>query len=124
MFTSDMSWLSPHPANPMAIGQYINNQSPGEVWRNSYWQTSNIRRTLVGNNIVDQSNLIGASPVGAAPTKSSFSTEHQLQWIGQRQLRDRMKKFKFWDLLCLILEVWQYSRNCTFEYENMYKSLH
>ena len=39
-----------------------------------YRETSNIRRTLVGNEIVDHSDLVGASPVGAAPTTSSFST--------------------------------------------------
>ena len=35
-----------------------------------YRQISNVRRTLVDNSIVDHS----ASPVGAAPTRSSFST--------------------------------------------------
>ena len=39
-----------------------------------YRQVSNIRHTLVGNNIVDHSYVVGASPVGAAPTTSSFST--------------------------------------------------
>ena len=39
-----------------------------------YRQVSNIRRTFVGNQIVDHSDVIGASPVGAAPTTSSFST--------------------------------------------------
>ena len=39
-----------------------------------YRKTSNIRRTLVGNEIVDHSDVVGASPVGAAPTTSSFST--------------------------------------------------
>ena len=39
-----------------------------------YHKTSNIRRTLVGNKIVDHSVAVGASPVGAAPTTSSFST--------------------------------------------------
>ena len=39
-----------------------------------YCKTSNISRTLVGNNIVDHSDVVGASPVGAAPTTSSFST--------------------------------------------------
>ena len=39
-----------------------------------YRQISNIRRTLVGNKFVDQSDVVGASPVGAAPTTSSFST--------------------------------------------------
>ena len=37
-------------------------------------KVSNIRRTLVGNKIVDHSDVVGASPVGAAPTTSSFST--------------------------------------------------
>ena len=32
---------------------------------------SNISRTLVDNKIVDHSDVVGASPVGAAPT---FST--------------------------------------------------
>ena len=39
-----------------------------------YRQVSNTRRTLVGNIIVDHSDVVGASPVGAAPTTSSFST--------------------------------------------------
>ena len=39
-----------------------------------YRKISNIRRTLAGNRIVDHSDVVGASPVGAAPTTSSFST--------------------------------------------------
>ena len=39
-----------------------------------YRKTSNISRTLKGNNIVDHSDVDGASPVGAAPTTSSFLT--------------------------------------------------
>ena len=39
----------------------------------TYRKTSNIRHTL-GNEIVDHSDVAGASPVGAAPTTSSFST--------------------------------------------------
>ena len=39
-----------------------------------YRQVSNIRCTLLGNLIVDHSDVVGASPVGAAPTTSSFST--------------------------------------------------
>ena len=48
----------------------ILNQSTDEANR----QVSNISRTLVGNKIVDHSDVVGASPVGAAPTTSSFST--------------------------------------------------
>ena len=42
--------------------------------KNKYRKVSNIRRTLLGNKIVDNSDVVGASPVGAAPTTSSFST--------------------------------------------------
>ena len=38
-----------------------------------YRKFSNIGRTLVGNKIVDHSDVVGASPVGAAPI-TSFST--------------------------------------------------
>ena len=40
----------------------------------TYRQVSNMRRTLVGNKIVNNSDVVGASPVGAAPTTSSLST--------------------------------------------------
>ena len=40
----------------------------------TYRKVSIIRRTLVGNKIVDHSDVVRASPVGAAPTTSSFST--------------------------------------------------
>ena len=38
----------------------------------AYRQTSNIRCTLAVNNLIDHLDLVGASPVGAAPTTSSF----------------------------------------------------
>ena len=44
-----------------------------KLWLN-YRQISNIRHTLIGNKIVDHSDVVGASAVGAAPTTSSFST--------------------------------------------------
>ena len=53
-----------------------------------YRKTYNISRTLVGNKIVDNSDVVGASPAGAAPTTSSFSTEHPFQWIERRQLQE------------------------------------
>ena len=40
----------------------------------TYRQVSNKRRTLVRNKLVDHSDVVGASPVGAAPTSSSWST--------------------------------------------------
>ena len=51
---------------PLSIG------SAGEDTHNR--QVSNKRRTLAGNSIVDHSDVVGAPPVGAAPTTSSFST--------------------------------------------------
>ena len=39
----------------------------------TYHQTSNISCTLVGNKIDDHSDVIRVSPVGTAPTTSSFS---------------------------------------------------
>ena len=38
----------------------------------TYRQTSNISHTLVGNKIVDHSDVVGAWPVAAAPTTYSF----------------------------------------------------
>ena len=40
------------------------------------YKISDIICTLSGNKIVDHSDVVGASPVGAAPTTSSFSTWH------------------------------------------------
>ena len=39
-----------------------------------YRQISNLRHSLVGNKTIDDSDVVGALPVGAAPTTSSFST--------------------------------------------------
>ena len=48
------------------------NQMPGLKIFVYYRKTSNKSRTLLGNKIVDNSDVVGASPVGAAPTTSSF----------------------------------------------------
>ena len=40
----------------------------------TYHQTSNIRHTLVGSENIDPSDVVGASPMGAAPNTSSFWT--------------------------------------------------
>ena len=55
----------------------ISHAYPGFVvhWsRDNYRKVFNIRRTLIDNEIIDHSDVVGASPVGAAPTTSSFST--------------------------------------------------
>ena len=61
-------WINNHVSNTQST--YLNCQWSYDMYR----KTSNIRRTLVGNKIVDHSDVVGASPVGAAPTTSSFST--------------------------------------------------
>ena len=43
-------------------------------YRLDYCHTYNISCTFVGNIVVDHSDVDGASPDGAAPTTSSFST--------------------------------------------------
>ena len=49
-------------------------QSQHQMMWYTYGQTCNISRTLVGNEIVDHSDVVGASPVGAALTTFLFST--------------------------------------------------
>ena len=44
------------------------------LWLKYYRQVSKTRRTLVGNWIVDHPDVVWASPVGAAPTTSSFTS--------------------------------------------------
>ena len=41
--------------------------------------------------IVDHSDVVGAPPVGAAPTSSSFSTEHVASMVGQMKLQDETR---------------------------------
>ena len=49
-------------------------KQPKDGSEKEYRKISNIIRTLVGHKIVDHSDVVGASPVGAAPTTSSLST--------------------------------------------------
>ena len=57
----------------------------------NYRQVSYIRRTLLANKIVDHSDVVAASPVGAAPTTSSFTTKHlaSLDWAKTTARRDK-----------------------------------
>ena len=59
-----------------------------------YRKVSNIRRTLVGNKIVDHSDVVGASP--ELHLHSQLNT--WLQWIGQRQLQDETRSIYVWGL--------------------------
>ena len=60
-------------AKPLRCYELFWHDGPGLV-KTSYRQVSNIRCTLVVNKIVDNSDVVGALPVGAAPTTSSLST--------------------------------------------------
>ena len=51
-----------------------NNTCRGAAMDFTSRQTFDIRRTWVGNEIVHHSDVIGASPVGAATDTSPFST--------------------------------------------------
>ena len=76
-----------------------------------YLRTSNINWTLVGNEIVDHSDVVGASPVHAAPTTfhSRLNTRHQS--IGEDICKMRWETFQCWALVWLILEVWLTTKN-------------
>ena len=77
-------WISQKPVHKSPIDNKSALQKPVHkspidnksalIWAMAYRQVSNIRRTLIGNKIVDNSEVVGASPVGAAPTTSSLST--------------------------------------------------
>ena len=76
LFIEKGNWLLASSCQ-QALGQDAGNlpQALSMLWENlNYHQVSNISRTLVVNKIVDRSDVVGASPVGAAPTTSSFST--------------------------------------------------
>ena len=75
-----------------------------------YRKTSNIRRTSVGNKIVDHSDVVGASPVGAAPSTSSgiLDLTSGFKGFGKDSRKTVRESFKCWDLVRLVLENWRY----------------
>ena len=86
---TSLYWIGGSGHKPEAIKSYPKYVFT-ELSHYYYRQVSNISRTLVGNKIVDHSDVVGASPVGAAPTTSSFSTEHMasLDWAKTTTRRD------------------------------------
>ena len=66
----------------------------------NYRKTSHISRILVGNKIVDISDVVGASPVGAAPTTSSFSTQHLASMDGAKTTSRLYKKHLNFGIRC------------------------
>ena len=67
-----------------------------------YIQTSNISRILVGNKIVDHSDVIGASPVGIAPSTSSFSTDHLASMVWVKTIARWDKKYLSFVIWCTL----------------------
>ena len=63
----------------------------------TYRQTSNIRRALLGNKIVDHLDAVGASPPGGAPTTFPFSNYHLAppDWAKTTARRDE-KHLSLW----------------------------
>ena len=76
-----------------------------------YSRTSNIGRTLVGNKILDHSDVAGHSDAvcPSTPLQPLLHSRRnaRLQWIEQRQLQTRQETFKFQDLLRLTYVVFR-----------------
>ena len=68
-----------------------------------YRQTFNLRRTLVDNMIVDNSDAVGASPDGSNYIFSTYSIAG-FNGLGTDNWKTRWETFKFWNLVRLILE--------------------
>ena len=106
-------WHSQHGRNPFKAGYMHSSEACIShllaPWQECLWncdcKTSNISHTLVGNEIVDHSDVVAASPVSAASTISSFSPYHlaSMDWAKTTARQDA--SFKFWDLVWLILDV-------------------
>ena len=63
-------------------------------------------RTLVGNKIDVHSDVVGASPVGAAPiTSSIYSLTPGFNRLSKDNCKMRRKPCKIWDLVRLVLDI-------------------
>ena len=62
------------PLGALAHNKVLESSEMEVIGNKAYRKTSSISHTLVDNKIVDHSDVVGASPVGAAPNTSSFST--------------------------------------------------
>ena len=78
--------------------------------RMSYHQTFDMRCIVVGNKIVDHSDVV----VCSASTTSSFSTWHlvSINGLGTGNCKTSRESFQFWDLLWLLTEILWYAMFC------------
>ena len=76
-----------------------------EAWLLS---SSNIRHTLVGNKTVDHSDVVGCIACrGCSNYICILDLTPGYNGLGKNSYHMRLETFKFWDLVQLILEVWQ-----------------
>ena len=79
-----------------------------EVPQNSYCQISDIRHTFVGNKIVYHSDVVGALPVGTAPTTVFIlDLSPGFNRLRKDNCKTKQETFKFGDLVYHVLEVWR-----------------
>ena len=108
----DIKWRSAQYRNYLTLNA---DQASLCLLQTQRYAVSTISRTLVGNKIVDHSDVVGASPVGAAPTTYSFSTWHlaSVGWAKTTARRDEKHLcFGIWST-CI--------RDLTVTYHNMLK---
>ena len=77
----------------------------------TYCRSFDISGTSVGNIMVDHSDVVGASPVGAAPTSNYIfilNLTPGINGLGKDKCKKRQETFKFLDLVWIILEIWWY----------------
>ena len=73
-------------------------------------QVSLYKCTIVCSKLVDHSDVVGASPVGPAPTTSFIlDLTPGVNGLGKDNWKTRRESLKFWDLVWLILEILLFS---------------
>ena len=85
------------------VSEDLTNNKWALIQVNHYRKVSNIRRTLVGDKIVDHWDVVGAAPIGAAPTTSSFSTAHVASMDWAKITANEMRNVYVWALGALYI---------------------
>ena len=61
-----------------------------------------LRQTFIGKQLVAHSDVVGASPVGAAPTTIFIvDLTPGFNGLGKDNCKTRPESFKFWNLVCI-----------------------
>ena len=72
---------------------------PWRMWVHMYRKTSNISHTLVGNKIVDNSDVVGASPGGGCSNYIFIlNLTPGFNGLSEDNCKRIQDTFKFWDL--------------------------